>query len=59
MVKGEKMTCKHFKEIAAAVAQIRNKTTRRDVAVALAAVCARSNGRFDFPTFYAACGVAS
>ena len=53
------MTRQHFKEIAAAIAQIRTKTTRRTVASKLAEVCARSNSHFDFPKFYAACGVTA
>ena len=50
------MSRKHFRAIAAAVAEIADAAERKRAAELMAAVCAGFNTRFDRGRFLAACG---
>lgn len=49
------MTRKHFKLFAENISKIADKAERRKQAENTAQICAKSNPRFDFVRFYAAC----
>lgn len=50
------MSRKHFRAIAAAIAEIKGRAERRRTAERMAVVCASLNPRFNFTTFMTACG---
>lgn len=49
------MTRKHFKAMAETVSKIKDIVERRNAAMALADMCARSNPRFNLRKFLDAC----
>lgn len=51
------MTRKHFIQIAAMLAKIEDMAERKRQAEEFAAVAKKSNPRFDYQRFYAACGL--
>ena len=51
------MTRKHFRLMADVISQVKDVEDRTRQAVAMAAMCAASNPRFDSYKWYAACGV--
>jgi hypothetical protein len=51
------MTRKHFKIIAAEVANISDPVERQDIANIFADICKAGNARFDRQRFMAACGL--
>lgn len=50
------MSRKHFRAIAAAIAEIKNRAERQRTAERLAAVCATLNANFKRDVFMTACG---
>jgi hypothetical protein len=51
------MSRKHFQALADEISYISDALARKFAAQAVANACARSNNRFDYSRFYAACGV--
>jgi len=51
------MSRKHFRALAEAISGISCAEERKRTAELVGAVCAGSNGRFNWSTWYSACGV--
>ena len=51
------MTRKHFKAFADAISKITNDDERKNTADLVGGVCSDSNSRFNWSTWYSACGV--
>ena len=51
------MSRKHFRKLAEAIADINDSRDRISTAKLVGAVCAECNDRFNWSTWYSACGV--